>query len=280
MKLAKLRDQTTYGWAVQQAGVWHELHSNLDELLAAPDLDAAVRQALGAPLHLRENSLPPTLAPLDSQEVWAAGVTYRRSQEARKRESKGSSYYDHIYNSERPELFLKATPHRAVGTDEAVGIRADSAWNVPEPELALVLNQQLDIVGFTIGNDMSSRDIEGENPLYLPQAKVYDRCVALGPWIVTADEIPNPMDLSIELEITRADSTVFQGETATSSLNRKLSELCHYLGRCNHFPKGAILLTGTGIVPPDSFTLLAGDIVTITIEGIGSLTNPVQELPL
>jgi 2-dehydro-3-deoxy-D-arabinonate dehydratase len=217
------------------------------------------------------------LKPTDLQEVWAAGVTYERSKIAREEESAGSGIYDRVYSAARPELFFKATPSRTVGPGEPVAIRVDSRWNVPEPELGLVVNQQLELVGFTVGNDMSSRDIEGENPLYLPQAKMYARCCALGPLIALRDGIGDPTNLPIKLEIQRDGATVFAGESNTSRIVRSYADLIGYLGRDNLFPDGVVLLTGTGIVPPDDFTLQAGDDVQITIEGIGTLRNPVAQ---
>jgi 2-dehydro-3-deoxy-D-arabinonate dehydratase len=215
------------------------------------------------------------LKPTDTQEVWAAGVTYERSKVAREEESAGSGIYDRVYTADRPELFFKATPSRTVGPYEPVAIRADARWSVPEPELALVVNQALELVGFTIGNDMSSRDIEGENPLYLPQAKVYARCCALGPLIALAGTLADPADLKIELLILRDGATVFAGETSTRKIVRPYADLIGYLGRDNLFPEGAVLLTGTGIVPPDDFSLEPGDEVVIVIEGIGELRNSV-----
>jgi 2-dehydro-3-deoxy-D-arabinonate dehydratase len=217
------------------------------------------------------------LKPTDDQEVWAAGVTYERSRIAREEESAGSGIYDRVYSAARPELFFKATPSRTVGPGEPVGIRVDASWNVPEPELGLVINQQLELVGFTVGNDMSSRDIEGENPLYLPQAKLYARCCALGPLIALRDSIADPTNLPIKLEILRAGAIAFAAETSTRRIVRSFADLIGYLGRDNLFPDGVVLLTGTGIVPPDDFTLLAGDEVAISIEGIGTLRNPVVQ---
>jgi len=217
------------------------------------------------------------LKPTDLQEVWAAGVTYERSKIAREEESAGSGIYDRVYSAARPELFFKATPSRTVGPGEPVAIRVDASWNVPEPELGLVVNQQLELVGFTVGNDMSSRDIEGENPLYLPQAKLYARCCALGPLIALRDSIGDPTNLPIKLEIQRDGATVFAGESNTRRIVRSYADLIGYLGRDNLFPDGVVLLTGTGIVPPDDFTLLAGDEVAISIEGIGTLRNPVVQ---
>jgi 2-dehydro-3-deoxy-D-arabinonate dehydratase len=214
------------------------------------------------------------LAPIDEQEVWAAGVTYKRSQEARERESEGAArFYDLVYSAPRPELFFKANPHRVVGPGGRVHIRRDSKWSVPEPELALVISPQLQIVGYTIGNDMSARDIEGENPLYLPQAKVYDNCCALGPVITLADNLPPPENITIRLAIERNGANVFEGSTRLSAMARTLEDLVTWLGREASFPNGAVLLTGTGIVPPDDFSLAVGDRVTIAITGIGRLTN-------
>lgn len=216
------------------------------------------------------------LAPIDNQEVWAAGVTYQRSQHARMEESEhAASFYDRVYSAPRPELFLKATPHRVVGPGQPVRVRTDTQWCVPEPEITLVLSPDLRLVGFTIGNDMSARDIEGENPLYLPQAKVYDQCAALGPVITLTGDMPSAEDTKITLVIERGGSRVFEGQTSVAAMNRTFEELIGWLGRDNSFPEGAFLMTGTGIVPPDDFTLARGDIVSITIAGIGTLTNPV-----
>jgi 2-dehydro-3-deoxy-D-arabinonate dehydratase len=285
VKIAKLAIDGSEAWALQHHDAWHGLTCSLDVLLAELDLAAAARAAVSdrlcraADVAARPAAEPFFLAPIESQEAWAAGVTYKRSREARKVEAGGADFYDRIYASERPEIFLKATRSRTVGPGGEVGIRSDSRWNVPEPELALVLNRSLDIVGFTIGNDMSSRDIEGENPLYLPQAKVYDRCLGLGPYIVTADDVPDPLNLEIHLRIVRAGRVAFEGSTSTGQLNRRLPDLCAYLGRCARYPVGAILLTGTGVVPPDAFTLAPNDTVVIRIEGIGELTNTVTTVP-
>ena len=219
------------------------------------------------------------LAPIDRQEVWAAGVTYKRSREARERESVGAAkFYDLVYGAARPELFFKATPHRVVGPGDRVHVRRDSRWSVPEPELALVLSPRLKIVGYTIGNDMSARDIEGENPLYLPQAKVYDHSCALGPVITLTGGMPPLDQVSIHLIIERRGGKVFEGTTNLGAMARTLDDLVQWLGRDNSFPHGAILLTGTGIVPPDDFALAAGDLVSIDITGIGRLTNLVEQL--
>lgn len=216
-------------------------------------------------------------APLQSQEVWAAGVTYFRSRTARMEESKeagGGSFYDRVYEADRPELFFKATPHRVAAPGTPVRIRSDGRWNVPEPELTLAVNAQGRIFGYTIGNDMSSRDIEGENPLYLPQAKVYDRCAALGPALVVTPDLPGPSTV-IALEIRRAGERVFAGETTVGQIKRPLPSLAAWLFRDNTFPRGCYLMTGTGVVPPDSFTLQSGDEIRITLEPVGTLVNPV-----
>ncbi|MEX2025825.1 MAG: fumarylacetoacetate hydrolase family protein [Pirellulaceae bacterium] len=216
------------------------------------------------------------LAPIDQQEVWAAGVTYKRSQTARMEESETSaSCYDRVYASPRPELFMKATPHRVAGNGQPLRIRQDSAWNVPEPELTLVLSSRLKLVGFTIGNDMSSRDIEGDNPLYLPQAKVYNNCCGLGPCITLLVGIPHPRQMGIELVIRRRGEVAFSGRTSVDQMARTFDDLIGWLGRDNSFPTGAFLLTGTGIVPDSDFTLEPGDVVDISIDGIGTLSNPV-----
>jgi len=215
------------------------------------------------------------LPPLDRQEVWAAGVTYLRSREARERESEEADVYSRVYDAPRPEIFLKATPHRVVGPYAPVCVRSDSLWSVPEPELALVLDPGLQLVGYTIGNDMSARDIEGANPLYLPQAKIYTGCCALGPTVVLATEVP---PLEITCAIHREGEVAFEGRVSTAQLKRSYVELIDYLGRDNAFPEGMVLLTGTGIVPPDDFALRDGDVVSITIESVGTLTNPVRQL--
>jgi 2-dehydro-3-deoxy-D-arabinonate dehydratase len=252
----------------------------LTQILEAADPAAVVRllASAGAP-KLRLDSAT-ILAPIDDQEVWAAGVTYRRSQVARMEESQGAaSFYDQVYSAARPELFFKATPHRVVGPGASVRIRADARWSVPEPELALVLNSRLELVGFTIGNDMSSRDIEGENPLYLPQAKLYDGSCALGPWITLAPAMPSRTEITIELSIERGGRRVFEGATSIAQMARSFEDLAGWLARDNSFPRGVVLLTGTGIVPPDDFTLAAGDAVAITIAGIGTLANTVERRP-
>jgi 2-dehydro-3-deoxy-D-arabinonate dehydratase len=252
----------------------------LSHILEAPDPAEVARAFATAGASRQELSALTLLAPIDRQEVWAAGVTYRRSQRARMEESQGAaSFYDKVYMASRPELFFKATPHRVVGPGQNVRIRQDARWNVPEPELALVINSRLQLVGFTIGNDMSSRDIEGENPLYLPQAKVYDGCCALGPWITLAADMPSIEKIEISLLVERGGKAVFQGATTAGHMARTFDDLISWLARDNSFPQGVILLTGTGIVPADDFTLAAGDAVHITIAGVGLLSNHVVQGP-
>jgi len=217
------------------------------------------------------------VAPIDRQEVWAAGVTYKRSKVAREEESVGAAqFYDKVYSADRPELFMKSTPERVVGPGQRIRVRKDGKWNVPEPELTLVISPDLRIVGYTIGNDVSSRDIEGENPLYLPQAKIYDGSCAIGPMIVLASAFPKAADVTIRLVIRRGGAVAFDGSTALTALNRTLESLVSWLGLEYSFPNGAMLMTGTGIVPPDSFSLAIDDEVDISITGIGTLTNPVR----
>lgn len=219
-------------------------------------------------------SLDAPLAPVNADEIWAAGVTYQISEEAREAESGMPEMYLNVYESDRPEVFFKATPNRTVGPAEAVGIRADSEWDVPEPELGVVLYNG-ETVGYTIGNDMSSRSIEGENPLYLPQAKVYDRCCSIGPCIVSPETIGDPHDLTLSMAIERDGETVYEGETSTGEMKRTCDELVSYYTRYNSVPEASVLLTGTSLVPPEEFTLQEGDLVTIDVESIGTLSNPV-----
>ena len=239
------------------------------------DAGSALRKALHGTQPTAPLSSVTLLRPTDDQEIWAAGVTYERSRVAREEESANSGIYDRVYRAARPEVFFKATPSRVVGPMEPVAIRHDASWNVPEPELALVINPAKELIGYTVGNDMSSRDIEGENPLYLPQAKMYGRCCAVGPMIALAEHVADPKNLSIAIEIQRNGSVAFAGNVNTSKIVRSFAELIDYLGRDNLFPDGVLLLTGTGIVPADDFTLESGDSVSITIDGIGTLHNPV-----
>ena len=212
--------------------------------------------------------------PFDPPEVWAAGVTYKTSEMERMRESDTPDVYSKVYSADRPEIFFKATPERCVGPFDAVGIREDSSWDVPEPELAFVLYKGA-IIGYTIGNDMSSRTIEGENPLYLPQAKVFNRCCAIGPCFVTAESIGNPHNLGVTCSITRDGQEIFSGETSTSEMARTCEELADWFQRHNFAPNMTTVLTGTSIVPPPEITLQEGDVVNITIEGLGELENDV-----
>jgi 2-dehydro-3-deoxy-D-arabinonate dehydratase len=215
--------------------------------------------------------------PVVPDEVWAAGVTYKISEEARAEESTMPEMYMDVYDAERPEIFFKATASRTVGPGEAVGIRADSTWDVPEPELGVVLHEG-DIVGYTAGNDVSSRDIEGANPLYLPQAKVYDRCCSLGPCVASPASVEDPHDLEMAVEIERDGETVFEDATSTAEMVRTCEELVSFLTRHNVVPETAVLLTGTSLVPPDEFTLHPGDEVRLDLENVGSLSNPVTEV--
>jgi 2-dehydro-3-deoxy-D-arabinonate dehydratase len=245
--------------------------------LPASELFSALNAAAGA------TAVPVSsvelLAPIDHQEVWAAGVTYLRSRDARMEESESAkSAYDLVYEADRPEIFFKATPNRVSGPGQAVAIRGDSTWDVPEPELALVINTSGEIIGYTIGNDVSSRSIEGANPLYLPQAKLYSKCAGLGPAITLTTEVRNIKDRAIRLVIRRGGDVAFDGSTSTSQIHRTFEDLVHYLRLDNEFPHGVILMTGTGIVPGSDFTLEGGDEVEISIDGVGTLTNPVIRL--
>ena len=245
-----------------------------DELMSSPHLFTRVREVIGKGVRSSFNAAT-VLAPVAGQEVWAAGVTYYRSRNARMDESKdagGGSFYDRVYAAERPELFFKATGRRVVGTGGAVRIRSDAKWSVPEPELTLLISPAGEIVGYTVGNDMSSRDIEGEDPLYLPQAKVYDGSCALGPCVLLATE-PLDKTTTIQMEIARQGKTVFTGSTTLAELKRDPQQLAAFLLRDNTFPQGVFLMTGTGIVPANDFTLATGDTIRIRIQGIGTLEN-------
>jgi 2-dehydro-3-deoxy-D-arabinonate dehydratase len=251
--------------------------ATVEEVLERPDPAAFLRGLKTKGLNQIPVSEVTLLAPIARQEIWAAGVTYLRSRTARMEESEFSATaYDRVYEADRPELFFKALPHKVVPHQQPVGIRCDSTWNVPEPELALVLDSKGKLAGFTIGNDMSSRDIEGANLLYLPQAKIYDGSCALGPWIQLGASEAEARSWTIDLKILRQDAPVFSGQTSVSQIKRGFEELADYLFRSQSFPFGAVLLTGTGVIPPDSFTLQAGDVVEITVSGIGTLRNPVE----
>lgn len=249
---------------------------SLSDILHSPDplgLAKFLVDPEGAPVALGEVKL---LAPIDQQEVWAAGVTYKRSQVARMEESEsGASHYDKVYTADRPELFFKATASRVSGPGEPVRVRFDSNWSVPEPEMTLVSSPAGKLVGFSVGNDMSARDIEGENPLYLPQAKFYKQGCAIGPCILLPEEPLDRPSTNVTLTIERGGNEVFRGETNLGEMVREFEDLLGWLYRENDFPDGAFLLTGTGVVPPDEFTLENGDLVHIEITGIGTLTNPV-----
>jgi 2-dehydro-3-deoxy-D-arabinonate dehydratase len=255
--------------------------------VASDSLDALIRQddligyltGIASTHKPFEGNLPALSVPIGHQEVWASGVTYFRSRNARLEESKdagGGDFYDRVYSAERPELFFKAVAHKVAGPNGEVKIRRDAHWSVPEPELTLVINPGGEIIGYTIGNDMSSRDIEGANPLYLPQAKVYDQSCALGPGILI-QKGPMPSDTQITLQILRNDAIEFVGSTTLSEMKRDPKTLVEYLYRDQSFPYGCFLLTGTGIIPPDSFTLQGGDEIRIGISGIGTLVNHVAD---
>ena len=271
---------TTNGAYVEQGGTYFSVAENSwDALVTQDDLHAFLQAVVANGEAAADFASAQILAPIGTQEVWAAGVTYYRSRSARMEESKsagGGDFYDRVYSAERPELFFKSTASRVAGPGSHVRIRSDAKWNVPEPELTLLINQRGQIIGYTVGNDMSSRDIEGENPLYLPQAKVYDRSCALGPCILVTPE-SLPTTTPIRLEILRKGTAAFSAETTLAELKRTPVSLVEYLFRDNSFPTGAFLMTGTGIVPPDSFTLASGDRIRITIDPIGTLENEVVQ---
>jgi 2-dehydro-3-deoxy-D-arabinonate dehydratase len=284
MQLCKLRAAS----GSIEVGVWADGQVRLLDLAGmpgAPTLSGILHSADPAGL---VQSLPvratvpaeqvKLLAPIDEQEVWAAGVTYKRSKVAREEESAstgGSRFYDMVYTAARPELFFKAPARRVVPPGDPVRIRRDARWSVPEPEVALVVSPALKIVGYTIGNDMSSRDIEGENPLYLPQAKFYDGSCTLGPVVTLAGALPPPAEVSIRLSIIRGSAKAFEGATSLSAMARSFEDLVSWLGRETSFPDGVVLLTGTGVVPPDDFTLAIGDEIVIEAAGIGRLASRV-----
>lgn len=250
----------------------------LFELLEQTDAPAEIAAAEKKGLPVYPAATVTLLPPVDAQEIWAAGVTYLRSKKARMEESNFSATaYDRVYDAARPELFFKCLAHKVRGPQQPVGIRADARWNVPEPELALVINSRGRIAGYTIGNDLSARDIEGENLLYLPQAKIYDGSCALGPAIVIGVAEDEARSWPVTLAIHRAGTTIFEGATSVGNIKRAFQELVGYLRRSQTFAAGAILLTGTGIVPPDDFTLEPGDEIEIAIEPIGRLVNTVVQ---
>ncbi|HEX6050957.1 MAG TPA: fumarylacetoacetate hydrolase family protein [Gemmatimonadaceae bacterium] len=268
--------RTPHGAVLEQAGAYYDVSTDWDTLLNHHDLVAYLRHASSRSSGRSELG-DRVLAPIGTQEVWAAGVTYYRSRAARIEESRdagGATFYDKVYEAERPELFFKAPAWRVRASGEPVRVRRDARWTVPEPEIALCINARGTIVGYTIGNDMSSRDIEGENPLYLPQAKIYDGACAMGPAMLVSTD-PLPPDTAIELRVTRGGTAVVGGRTTFSQMRRNPGELVEFLYRETTFPTGCVLLTGTGIVPPDDFTLQSGDEIRIDVPSIGTLTNPV-----
>jgi 2-dehydro-3-deoxy-D-arabinonate dehydratase len=274
MKLYRCRDR----FVAEHADQSYEIAaSSWDEIITREDLFAHLSHMISQSSRTQTPASSDILPPIGSQEVWAAGVTYYRSRDARMEESKragGGDFYDRVYSAARPELFFKATAHRVVGPGAKVATRSDASWSVPEPELVLFITPGGKIAGYTIGNDMSSRDIEGENPLYLPQAKVYDRSCALGPCLLVSDEAL-PVSTAISIEIRREGKMSFSGTTTLKEMKRKPEELARYLYHSSSFPFGCFLFTGTGIVPPDSFTLRPGDEISITIPPIGTLSNVV-----
>lgn len=283
MKLFK----TQQGVVLEHQGSYYKAGGNIDTLINRDQLFDYLEQSLEKLPRLSDKEVAifqttPLLAPIGNQEVWAAGVTYMRSRDARMEESKesgGATFYDKVYVAERPELFFKSLPHRVAGQFEDVYIRRDSTWNVPEPELTLYINSTGNIQAYTIGNDMSSRSIEGENPLYLPQAKTYERSAAIGPCLLIPAKPIDP-ETAISMNILRGNQPVFEGSIKLSMMKRTLPELAGFLVRETDFPHGCFLMTGTCLVPDNSFTLLENDIVNISIDGIGTLSNRVTYKPV
>ncbi|MBB6448640.1 2-dehydro-3-deoxy-D-arabinonate dehydratase [Geomicrobium halophilum] len=281
--------QKTLAVLTDENDCYHLPYENWNELIAEAEKQdispsSLVQQSInnGEKLSDPFDSLQ-LLVPVEAPEVWAAGVTYQRSREARNYEATegeldSGTFYDKVYDAERPEIFLKSTAARTVGPDSPVCIRSDSNWQVPEPELGLVLTSVGNIVGYTIGNDMSCRDIEGENPLYLPQAKVWKKSCSIGPVIRLADTVVDPYDLEIRCTVFRNESPIFDGDGKVGQLKRSLEELVQYLVRDNDVYDGTVLLTGTNIVPPNDFTLQQGDRIEIEISGIGTLRNTVEQV--
>jgi 2-dehydro-3-deoxy-D-arabinonate dehydratase len=275
----KFTGETRVGLVIDNASVADLTSAGITQITPLLEDPNAVSRLVG----LKESGLVrhslaevELLPPVERQEVWAAGVTYLRSKVARMDESDFSATaYDKVYSADRPEIFFKSIAEKVVGPGDKVGIRKDATWNVPEPELALVLNSKSQIVGYTVGNDMSSRDIEGENLLYLAQAKVYDRSCALGPWIVLGTPEAAAREWVIRIKINRGGTTVFAGKTSVNQIKRAFTELAAYLFRSQSFAHGAVLLTGTGVVPDEHFTLQPADRVSIEISGIGLLENEV-----
>ena len=273
--------KTKQGILIEQGNSFYQIKEDWDQFI---NNDNSITDSMKLiqelnPINIpKDEILKELLSPIGTQEIWAAGVTYMRSKSARMEESKdagGGNFYDRVYEAERPELFFKSTAYRVAGPGQKVRIRKDSSWNVPEPELTLMISSSGKIIGYTIGNDMSSRDIEGQNPLYLPQAKTYDLSAAIGPCIYLTDS-PLPDSTKIELEIERNGKSVFYGDVQINQIKRKFTELAEFLFRETSFPVGCFLMTGTGIVPPNDFTLHQGDIIKIRIENIGELINIVD----
>ena len=275
MKLYKTRA----GIIIERDNKFYLTNENWDSFINDDNLFKKIEQILPSLKAGNNNLINELLPPIgDNQELWACGVTYLRSKVGRQEESKasgGADFYSKVYEAERPEVFFKSTPHRIVGYGTPVRIRKDSTWDVPEPELTLVVTSSGKIVGYTIGNDMSSRSIEGENPLYLPQAKTYDGCAALGPCIFITDK-PLDSNTTISLEIRRNKKKVFEGSIAISQIKRTFQELVSFVYRESSFPYGCLIMTGTGIVPGSDFTLQSGDLIIISIDSIGELVNTVQ----
>jgi 2-dehydro-3-deoxy-D-arabinonate dehydratase len=290
MRYYQLREGDSPRLAVETTGSLYDLSAATSQLRTFEDLlrasaltnrsiDAVTDRLLEDATALSDGALDesPPAAPVSSGEVWAAGVTYRISEEAREAESTLPDMYLDVYENDRPEVFFKATPNRTVGPNDGVGIRADSGWDVPEPELGVVLFEG-DIVGYTIGNDMSSRSIEGQNPLYLPQAKIYDRCCSLGPCVRSADSIDDPHDLEMWMTISRDGDVLYDESTSTSKMVRSVEELVDCYVTHNAVPDVSVLLTGTSLVPDEEFTLHQGDEINIGLEEIGTLSNTVVQV--
>lgn len=272
--------RTSNGPYVEQDGKYYRVpETNWDALVTHENLQEYLLSVIAKGVAAGDFAAAKILAPIGSQEVWAAGVTYYRSRSARMEESKdagGGDFYDRVYTADRPELFFKSTPHRAVGPGDQVRIRKDATWSIPEPELTLLVNPRGEIIGYTAGNDMGSRDIEGENPLYLPQAKMYNGSCALGPCVLISRQML-PATTPIRLEIERKGAMEFSAATTLEKFKRDPAQLVEYLFRDNSFPSGTFLMTGTGIVPPDAFALASGDRVRVTIDPIGTLENDVVQ---
>jgi 2-dehydro-3-deoxy-D-arabinonate dehydratase len=270
--------RTTQGAVLEHRGAHYAVPGDWDELFNRPDLEIFLRRCAGRAGSIVRRPVPPSLLPpIGRQEVWAAGVTYNRSRVARMSESKqagSSDLYDRVYHAVRPELFFKATPHRVVGHGGVMHLRRDSSWIVPEPEITLAIDARGRLVGHTIGNDLSCRDIEGENPLYLPQAKTFTGCAALGPGLRIARR-PPPRSTAITISIHRGRRSIFAGATRVSEIRKPFGVLVEHLYRDNGFPAGCFLMTGTGIVPPENLRLRPGDEVRITVQRVGTLVNTV-----